>query len=330
MTDQKIPERMEHLIVRYLGGNLPETEISELEQWVKSSPEHRESFLAWKKAWLITSLNKKNSSVDLDKDWSALRKELDKKTVVKSIDGVSRRIRWIGVAASLLVLMAAAWWLFFDTSVGIKEVVARNGDLEYEMQDGTIVSLHQGSSIRFLPDLEKERKVVLEGDAFFEVHRDPVRPFRIATQNLQIEVLGTSFYVDARENQPVVQVIVRTGVVSFGKDQDKVLLEAGQTGTYVRATGDLTQNLTTDSNYLSWKSSTLIFDHTPLDQVVFAINRQYGSEVTLENQDLKKCQLTATYQDQTLESVLSILEKTFDLKAVRSDGRVVLSGTGCD
>ncbi|MCB0664165.1 MAG: FecR domain-containing protein [Saprospiraceae bacterium] len=330
MTEDKIPDRIEILMVRYLAGESTSTEISELEQWVDASPENKKAFQAFKKAWFFSALNKENKAINVDRDWSDLRQQLTIEAEVKQI-GVKRinTTRWLGLVASLMILLFASWWIFLRPSPQIEEVTALSGVMDHILDDGSTVSLNQGSTIQFLTDLKNERKVVLDGDAFFDVARDPDRPFRIATQNLQIEVLGTSFYVDAREGQSAVQVIVQTGQVAFGKDQNKILLEAGQTGIYDKSSGEISKISTTDANFLSWRSNRLIFDETPLSQVVFAINRQFGRKLVLGTQDLENCELTATYSNQSFESVVRILEQTFDLVVAEDNDQFVLTGTGC-
>lgn len=329
MDEQGFPGHMEPLIVRYLSGNAGATEIAELEQWVQSSEDNRRAFIAFKKTWFLAALDKDNKSADLSHEWLSLRESIKEDASIRTLKTSKGDRNWLGWVASLAVLVVFSWWIL-SRSEAMEQIAAIDHTFEHTMPDGSVISLNQGASIRYFTTMEEDRKVILEGDAFFSVSPDPERPFKIAAENIQIEVLGTSFYVDARQDQPLVQVVVSSGKVSFGKDQDKIVLEPGQTGIYNKTSGQVSQYITTDKNFLSWQSGRLEFEDDMLSDVVFAINRHFHRHLSIGAKILLECRLTATYANQSFDDVLRILEQTFSLRIEENGDQVILRGEGCN
>jgi ferric-dicitrate binding protein FerR (iron transport regulator) len=157
------------------------------------------------------------------------------------------------------------------------------------------------------------------------------KPFVIQTKNIQIEVLGTSFYVNAKVDQSTVDVIVKEGKVALiGDDKEKLLLTVGEKGSYDKSRGAFKKEMNRDLNYISWKTKTLVFTNAPLVHVVDKINQTYHSDIVIDNPEIDHCMLTATFDNQPLEIILEVLQETFDLKAVEEDGKILLTGNGCD
>src|SRR5690625_184565 len=114
---------------------------------------------------------------------------------------------WGGIAASIALVIG----LYFliagkgDFLQGQQELVYRTGfgeKLDIELDDGSQITLNANSVLRWAEDWQdnKDRQVVLEGEAFFEVKRQDGIPFTVMTDDVAVEVLGTSFNVDSRES----------------------------------------------------------------------------------------------------------------------------------
>ena len=174
------------------------------------------------------------------------------------------------------------------------------------------------------------RLVQLTGDAFFDVESDSIRPFVISTQEVEIEVLGTSFYVDSRASQTAIQVIVESGTVAMRSNNQEVIIEAGEIGIYDKQTGNLSKNQNEDPNYLAWKTDIFVFDSTDLESVVFALNRKFHAQISLAGNNLNDCQLNATYDRQSLDAIIKIIEQTLGITATYNGDQIILSGDTCN
>ncbi len=322
------------LIPKYLSGEASDSEVKRLEQWVLSSPENKSQFNQFKKAWILSGIEGNYQQLDIDKEWSDVTGQLFPKNNIVSIQRKPvRRINiYLRIAVAVALVIAASLWLYRSIStVEYQELVAQTEIEEDQLPDGSQIALNQFSSLKYPEKLSsRTRKVELKGDAFFEVERDESRPFIITTQNVEIEVLGTSFYVDSRDDQPQVQVIVETGSVAVTTGDNKIVLESNEIGIYEKATGQLTKKTNDDVNYLAWKTDVLVFEETILERVVFDLNRKFHSQISIESEVLKSCPISATYENKSLEAIIKIIEKTLNIKAETKGEEIVFTGEGCD
>lgn len=322
------------LIPKYLSGEASDSEVKRLEQWVLSSPENKAQFIQFKRAWILSGIEGNYQNIDVEKEWAATSEKLFTEAKVVSIQKKSgRRIGiYLRIAVAVaLVIIASVWTFNYLNKPDYQQVVAQNEVEEDKLPDGTEIALNQFSSIRYPEKLDDNfRRVELKGDAFFEVERDTARPFIITTQNIEIEVLGTSFYVDSRENQAQIQVIVETGSVAMTSESNKIVLAANEIGVFDKSTGQLTKKENKDVNYLAWKTDILVFENTSLESVIFDLNRKFHAQISMANQELSSCPLTATYDDKSLEAIVLIIEKTLDIEAQIDGEKIIFTGQGCD
>ena len=322
------------LIPKYLSGEASDSEVKRLEAWVLSSPENKKQFNQFKKAWFLSGIEGNYQNIDVESEWTSTSEKLFSEAKVVPIK--SKPVRRVGIflriAVAISLLIVASVWVYRSVNgVDYQEVVAQNDVEENKLPDGTEIALNQYSSIKYPEKLDDNyRRVELKGDAFFKVQRDTARPFIITTQNIEIEVLGTAFYVDSRDGQPQIQVIVESGSVAMMAGNDKVILAANEIGVYDKNTKELTKSENDDVNYLAWKTDVLVFENTNLERVVFDLNRKFRSQISIANPELNSCPLTATYENQSLEAIVLIIEKTLDITAEVDGDKIVFSGQGCD
>jgi transmembrane sensor len=333
MQEQNLHSKYPDLISSYLSGNASDAEVKELENWVLASPENRQQFIASKKAWMLSGMKQNNHPVDVNKIWSETSETLFKEAKVVDLRQKRSRRNWLMIAASVAILIVAGVWMSRNgAEISQMYVSTDNETRSVDLPDGSVVTLNQSASLNFVISKEEEkRKLSLKGDAFFEVARDEKRPFVIDAEGLEIEVLGTSFYVDARDQQDEIQVIVKSGSVSVQKGNENVVLTAGQKAVFNKTTNALIKQENEDSNFASIISNTLVFNQTKLEEVVFALNRQFKADVSIGNELIKNCELTATYKDKSLDAILKIIEGTLSgVRVDQSGEKIVLTGISCD
>ncbi|MBK8503897.1 MAG: DUF4974 domain-containing protein [Saprospiraceae bacterium] len=106
------------------------------------------------------------------------------------------------------------------------------------------------------------------------------------------------------------------------QNKDVIILGPVKQAPTIKKNAQLVKQSTQDPNYLSWKSDHLIFNETNLEEVVFALNRHFQAKVILGDPALALCKLTATYDRQSLQAVIRILEKTLNIKAEEREGKI--------
>lgn len=331
MQDHDQNNKFYDLIASYLSGNTDDAGVEELEKWVLASPENKMQFMAFKKAWLLSGMQQASSSVDVQATWKDTAAKLF--PTPKIADSTIQPLRrpWLRIAAAIALLVITSFViqqflkspkiLSFQTTTEIKTV---------DLPDGSKVTLGRFSSLAFDADGSTNiRSVILTGNAFFEVIKDEKKPFRIQSQGIEINVLGTSFLVDSRENSDRVQVMVESGSVAVRSAKDETILQPGEQAVFQKSTAQISKNAIADPNYVSLKTGRLIFEKNKLEEVVFAINRQFHSNITIESQEIKNCEITGIYNTRSLDTLIMVLEKTMGIEAKKTEGVIVLSGTNC-
>ena len=310
MANPEINNHYSDLISRYLSGNASDAQVAELEAWVMADPENKEQFIAFKKAWMLAGMEQEIETIDVEAAWQKTAGELfDQGKVVEMRPKSNRRV-WLSIAAAIALIFVASFWFLRNNGVEEPMFVQANEEIQsFDLADGSKITLNQASTLSYSVDEETgQRKVELDGDAFFEVARDEARPFVIQTQMIEVEVLGTSFYVDSRKDLDEIQVIVKSGKVAVRSDSAEEILIADEKAVYDKNSGKLTKIVNRDVNYMSIRSDTLKFEDTRLEDVAFALNRRYKSKISIQSEELKDCPFNGVYPNRSLEFILQIIE----------------------
>ena len=319
------------LINKYLSENTDENETKRLEDWVRSSPANKALFLEHKKAWIFSKQANSGLELNLDKEWASLNTKLGERPKIKNLKPKRSMPIFMRIAAAVLFMIAIALWFFMPQNKGQFAFASNKLILSEELPDGTKIELNKNSSLSYTEAAEgRLRKVKLKGDAFFDVKRDVKRPFKIETGSVDIEVLGTSFYVDNREGIDQVQVSVHTGSVAVRSNAQQVMLGKGESAVYNKNTKSLNKKTQTITNYYFLKDKSLKFENSSLTEVINDLERFYSIEVKLTNDQLLNCQLTAKYENKSLTEVLSFIEASLGIQTKIENNVVTFIGDQCN
>jgi hypothetical protein len=150
------------------------------------------------------------------------------------------------------------------------------------LSDGTRVWLNAGSSMTFpLAFAGNERRVSMDGEIYFEVSHDASKPFIVAKNDVTVQVLGTSFNVQAYNNEKAMEVTLLRGAVRVNRGEKNSLLKPGQ---QAQINDDRIINRIADiPNVMAWKNGVFKFDRTPLEVMMRQVERWYDVEVYYEH-----------------------------------------------
>jgi ferric-dicitrate binding protein FerR (iron transport regulator) len=329
MTEDSKHIEFSDLTVKYLSGETSDSEVKRLEDWVLESTEHKAVFNQIKQAWILSGIDNDNHNIDVDKEWALIDEQLFSEEKVIALKPRRRMRFYLGIAAAIAVILVASIWVFVPRS-GVEEFSVLDQVAVNTLPDGSNVSLNQYSSIEFESKFDKpERRIKLTGDAYFEVERNIERPFIVDADDIEVEVLGTTFYVDSREELPSIEVIVQSGTVAVSAQDQRIVLNAGESGVYEKFSRKLTKQTNEEDNYLAWKTDTLVFEEEKLDLVVRSLNRKFHAKIELDIKDTENCYLTARFADSKLEPILRIIEKSLGITTVREGEKIILTGENC-
>lgn len=230
---------------------------------------------------------------------------------------ILRRIAWGKVAASAVILLGIGFSLYLKWNTPAQThpvtLLEKHTDwgqkLSLTLSDGTEVRLNSGSTLKFPERFTGNiRKVELSGEAFFNVSKNPERPFVITSGEVRTTVLGTSFNINTFPDSPAVTVTVATGKVKVASGQHAVFLGPDEQGVFDKTTNRISRKKTDISNFIQWKDGIIRFEDTSLSEVTKVLEAWYGVTFVFAEEKLKNCHLTAIYNNEILSVVLESIK----------------------
>jgi len=330
-----------NLIYKKLSGEISPTESGQLEAWLQSSEEHRETLASVSAAWEASADLTPKVEVDLDLDFAALERRIQQEempekgpTKIRKIPEAPKKSnRRIWLAAAGILLLVSALFLvrdnFLSDASAMVEVRSTDVVKELTLSDGSKVTLNKNSSLQYPERFSKaERSMTLTGEAFFEVISDKSKPFKVKFAGTTVEVLGTSFNINARKGQ-VHAVQVRTGKVKWNHSSTFQVLTAGMTATFDPVT-EKTGSRIKGYNADYWRTKQLQFDEIEVKYVLQELEKFFNVQFTGMSNSLLDCRFNANFDDPSLDEILETLATIFDVEVIKMDStNYQLNGGAC-
>ena len=236
------------------------------------------------------------------------------------------KYRWYA-AACIIILLTPLIALHFWSSPYPEQEVDAVPDLIIKsnpagqkstiyLGDGSQVVLNSASTIKYPPKFATQDRVIyLEGEAFFKVAKDSLRPFSVTVNNTRVTALGTSFNIRSFKEEEKTCIALVTGKVEVkGSDeggQQLFYLEPGEGVEYLNDGGALTKIHIDTEETIAWKNGILHFHEEPIQQVIRELERWYDVQILIS--PAIKGNFTGRFQNQTLKAVLEGLSYSFSL-----------------
>ena len=159
--------------------------------------------------------------------------------------------------------------------------VPRGGQYAITLSDGTRVWLNSGSSLTY-PEVfaGAERKVVLSGEAYFEVSKNEQKPFIVHTDRADVHVLGTHFNINAYNDEGVLKTTLLEGAVRLSAATASVLLAPGEQGLITGSRPGIEKKRVNVNQEIAWKAGYFVFRYNTIGDIMRQISRWYDVEIT--------------------------------------------------
>ena len=198
------------------------------------------------------------------------------------------------------------------------------------LADGTLINLNAGSSLRYPNGFKAEgnREVFLTGEAYFQVSHDAKRPFLVHTDDLEIEVLGTHFNVQAYADEKNSNTLLVNGVVQVkqkSNPEDAVVLKPGMQASYSRGSKSLEIASVNTAPYIAWVKGQLYFDQADFTQIARVLERKFDVQIQVNNTALKKEKFTAKFKAESLEQILKSFNESYPFNYDIKQNTVVIN-----
>jgi ferric-dicitrate binding protein FerR (iron transport regulator) len=318
-------------LTRFIAGECSPEEQRVISGLLDTDHRYRSTYTQLLKTWEFTVPVSPGDSFDIDQAWSRVEARIAKPAPkVVSISGhSSARVRKVASyalrVAAVLLIGIAVFQLFNSRESMLSYSSGNSASAPVTLADGSHIYLNNTSTIKYPQKFGKNlRDVYFWGEAFFEIAHDPSKPFIIEAGEARVKVLGTSFNLKAYPESDRIEVVVNSGKVLFyhADKADRILGEVtlvkGEKGVFFKKPGKIVKLLNDEPNYLSWKTGVLVFNDTSLDKVLAAIANKYGIRFSLREENLSKLRLTATFDNESLDAMLEVLELVHNLQFINN------------
>lgn len=311
------------LITRVLANEASEEEQLQLDQWRSQDASNELKYVEMQKIWD----NALPNEVDTTRAWEKFSKALSQKS------GTIYRLTAWRIAAAVILTGGIGIYLMGLLSGPVYKTVqtAYNQQKEVKLPDGSIVLLNRESSISYEENFKGEtRNVMLEGEAFFEVVKNPEKPFIITSGETETKVLGTSFNLNVRKGEAA-QLTVVTGKVSFtsSNTKEQIIVTADESAV-IDTSGHAKKQLMQDHNALAWKTNVLSFNDATLEEVFKTLEQYFNVRISAENKQIYKCRISNKFVDPTFSQVMDVITKALQLNYEQKGKQVIVKGKGCE
>ena len=320
----------ETILIKYLLKETSEAENAAVEKWIEAHPDHRKQYAQIQWIWENGKSLAHKSKVDENAAWDRFleRKEQPPQKRFRS-SWISLYPIWSAAAAAVLILVSGlavtsllphggkayfATVLLESSEASMKEVLL----------DGSTVTLNKTSALSYSQKVFGNNRTVnlLEGEAYFQVKKDPKRPFIVQAEAVDITVLGTSFNVKRGSDET--EIIVDSGTVRVQLGEQSVDLGTGEKAIANLQNETLETALQENKLFKYYVNNKFEAENTLLSQLVATLNHAYGSEVTIATDQLKNTRITTTLEYGSLNKNLEVINETLGTQLSKEGGKIIL------
>ncbi|MDR0393855.1 MAG: FecR domain-containing protein [Tannerella sp.] len=323
---------MDRRIIQYFDDELTEKERIELLSELENNPVLKEDLLHYQNQRAILSLSPENMDTKAGSEGLRAFARVRRK---KNIYLVARAVA--GYAALLCVAVVVTWKVarpdrevVRQETAGMQELFVPAGQrARLTLPDGTIAWLNAGSVLQYPSFFEKERKVSLSGEAFFDVAADPDKPFIVSAGGMDIRALGTRFNVYSYPKAEYTNVTLLQGKVKVynrGAESEGIILEPGQQLFCTNERFDL--QAFTDKDYLLWRDGVYSFKKERLDVIVKKLELYYDVDIVVKDSQILKYEYTGKFRQRDgIMEILRIIRKIHNFKIEKDEelNRITIS-----
>ena len=359
------------LIARKLSGEFSVEEIRELEELLRLHPHLHFSVEIITNLWHQHALKDEKQLEDfysahisrMNQMGVAMHHEENKEdSYLLEGSRKNRRIRTFALVASILAIVTVGSLYFLkqqNTLVitpkdpeGLSAVTTKYGSrTSMQLPDGSKVWLNSGSTLTYNKQFGKEiREVVLSGEAFFDVVRNPAKPFIIHTASMDIKVLGTQFNVKSYANDKTSETSLIHGSIEVSvkkRGSEKFLLKPNEKIVVMNEILEKKDAIQTVKNNISqpiisvqklnytdkdstvietsWVNDRLVFTDESFEEIAVKMERWFGIPVIFQDASIKDVRLTGSFTSETIEEALHALQISISFHYVKRANVIIIT-----
>jgi len=289
------------LLHKQQQGTIDAMEQSLLDNWLQQADINKVLAKKIKEDWDLTTAYEPPIVFDIEEEFTALQQriQIDQKTTSKQavakVVPIKRNRNWLSWAAAIALVVGVSTWFLGNQSTNVLQLTSTtvtSEKKEVKLADGTKVWLNEKSKLSYPETFDKNQRVVqLEGEAFFDVQKNPAQPFIIET---------------------------------------KVILLPNEKGIHQHANKIVQKTKSTELNELAWHQKVLLFKGTPIPEVLNHLERTFNIDIQANTNALSQCTFSGRFPEPNPDQLLKAICNEFDIDLKKvNDGVYELSGGKC-
>lgn len=323
---------MENIILKYLNNEASDEEKQKLSEWLKEG-NNKKKFLDMCNIWLACGAIR-ISEDEINNAFGRLTANIKH---YEKQHRTSAAISWqkVTTAAAIIVFLFFAAGFFFGKYFGIDDrlMIVNNVTIGPEekktitLPDGTIAWLNSNSTIIYPQEFtEKERLIKLNGEAFFDVSKDPDKPFIVESGDIKIKVLGTEFDIKNYKDQKKTETSLLSGKVEISIEGigQRIELEPSQRITFNKESKTFDIRNFDIASQTIWINDELIFSDERLDDILKKIGYWYGTEVVYEEGLNTEQKLSFIVRNESKEELFKIISLIVPIEYQISEDKIIV------
>lgn len=319
------------------------TEISDAywQDWIALHPGSEDDISAARD--IILSLKVVNKQFTKNERVDFVNETFKRATFNNNNNNNLNRIKFFVAAAVIIAVLFTGYYSFFhkkranifkETAKSFYYKNNRNNAFAIRLNDSTEIVLDAKASIRLDSAFgSRDRKVFLEGNAFFNVAKDSSKLFYVYCGDIETKVLGTSFKIQTDSGSKKVQVIVHTGIVSVSMPENikgkkiglkTIVVTRNQQADYSPKTGSLSKTITanpleSDANFIDF-----IYDAKPVYDIFSDLEKAYEINILYDKNTISNLEFSGNLQGKTLQEKIAILCTALGFHYKIDDGKILV------
>lgn len=312
----------EDLMLNYLKGELTPEETQQFLAYIRNNPSCRRKYDEMIRTYGISMAIR--FEAQKEDNLKKLHEALNMKHTSRKRTGIRKLIFGWRVAAVWIVLIGCAVWMGYSLQdrpsestyvpVYCQIEVPKGASSRLLLPDSTLVCLNGGTVLKYDASLptQPERSIYLTGEAYFEVAKNPHKPFIVHTDGVDVRVTGTIFNVSSYVDEEDIEVSLVEGEVHVYTPSDpkhEVVLMPNEQAIYHKASRELLIKQIDTHTQISWVTGRLVFLNEPLSHVFQIISKRYGVEIVTDSPQLSSQSFSGSINaNLTLEEILSLID----------------------
>jgi ferric-dicitrate binding protein FerR (iron transport regulator) len=300
------------------------TDVSYWENWIYNNLDKKE--LVDKAKDLVIGVSFKKEFVSKEKvafEWKKLESKIQSKKITPK-----RKVKYLqkfSIAASIVLLVSVGFY-FISGNSKITHKTNYGEILKIKLQDGSDVILNSNSSLSYYKN--ESRKVWLTGEAFFQIDKKVTTnaKFWVLTNDLSVEVYGTSFNVNTKKEKTAVFLEEGNVWLKLKNGGDKKMIP----GNYISYSADKRailedKNIFNPTIKTSWKDGSLIFENLSLENAMEKIEETYGYSIVFKDNNSKNVLITGAVPNTNIDICIKAIEKSANVKILKDKNILIIS-----